>query len=395
MSKNRTLFILGRQPALGFAELESVFGATNVHPVGSEAAILDVAPEDVDLGRFGGSVKLCVVLGVFETAKWPELQQEVNRELPPLIAETPEGKLQLGISTYGLPVRPQQLLAAGLNLKKALRSAGRSVRLIPNQTNALNSAQVLHNHLTGLTGFELVLVRDGNQTIYAKTLAEQDIESYTVRDRGRPRRDARVGMLPPKLAQILINLAGGSVNPSHTRLLDPFCGTGVVLQEALLLGYDAYGTDLEPRMIDYSQANLEWFQNQFGFSGSYDLSPGDATTFHWQPPIDRVACETYLGQPFNTFPTPDKLEQVRKTCNTIIEKFLTNIANQMSVDARLCIAVPAWQQKPNQFVHLPALDHLEKLGYNRVSFEHARDQELIYSRDDQVVARELLVITRK
>ena len=395
MSKNRTLFILGRQPALGLAELESIYGATNVHPVGSDAAILDAAPETVDLGRFGGSIKVCAVLGVFDTAKWPDLQQRINRQLPPIFTETPEGKLQLGISTYGLPVKPQQLLAAGLSLKKALRNAGRSVRLIPNQTNALNSAQVIHNHLTGPTGFEVVLVRDGNQTIYAKTLAEQDIESYTVRDRGRPRRDARVGMLPPKLAQILINLAAGSINPTGTRLLDPFCGTGVVLQEALLLGYSVYGTDLEPRMIDYSMANLEWLKDHFDFSGTFDLSAGDATSFHWQPPVDRVACETYLGQPFNTFPTPEKLEQVRKVCNTIIEKFLSNIADQISDDSRLCIAIPAWQQKPNQFIHLPALDHLEKLGYNRVSFEHARDQELIYSREDQVVARELLVITRK
>jgi hypothetical protein len=61
----------------------------------------------------------------------------------------------------------------------------------------------------------------------------------------------------------------------------------------------------------------------------------------------------------------------------------------------MCIAVPAWQQKPNLFIHLPVLDHLEKLGYNRVRFEHAQAKELIYSREDQVVARELLVITRK
>ena len=395
MSKNQTLFILGRQPALGFAELESIFGAEHVHPIGREAVLLDIDPEGVDLRRFGGSMKLCDVLGIFDTAKWPELQQQVLGQLPERIAETPAGKLQLGISAYGISVKPQQLLAVGLSLKKALRGAGRSVRLIPNQSNALNSAQVLHNHLTGPTGFELVLVRNGNQTIYAQTLAEQDIESYTIRDRGRPRRDARVGMLPPKLAQILINLAAGNVNPSDTRLLDPFCGTGVVLQEALLLGYNVYGTDLEPRMIDFSQANLDWLKEQFEFSGNYALAAGDATSFHWQLPIDRVSCETYLGQPFNTFPTPDKLEQVRNTCNTIIEKFLTNISSQLSPDARLCIAVPAWQQKQNQFVHLPVLDHLEKLGYNRVSFEHARDQELIYSREDQVVARELLVITRK
>lgn len=395
MTQNRTLVILGRQPALGLAELESIFGSNNVHPVGKEAAVLEVEPSAVDLSRIGGSIKQCVVLGIFDTTRWPELQQQIIHQIPATMTDIPEGKLQLGISAYGLPVKPQQLLATGLSLKKALRATGRSVRLIPNQSNILNSAQVLHNHLTGSTGFELVLVRDGNQTLYARTTAEQDIESYTIRDRGRPRRDARVGMLPPKLAQILINLAGGTAKPPETRLLDPFCGTGVVLQEALLLGYNVYGTDLEQRMIDFSHANLEWLKQQFEYSGSYELAAGDATSFHWQPPVNRVACETYLGQPFNTFPSPGKLEQVRSTCNTIIEKFLANIANQLAPEARLCLAIPAWQQRPNQFIHLSVLDHLEKLGYNRVSFEHSRDQELIYSREDQVVARELLVITRK
>lgn len=395
MTQNRSLVILGRQPALGFAELESIFGARQVKPVGKEAAIIEVNPAVINLSRIGGSMKLCSVLGVFDTSKWPDLQQQLNRYLPNAMADIPDGKIQLGISAYGLSVKPQQLLAAGLNLKKALRATGRSVHLVPNQANALNSAQVLHNHLIGPTGFELVLVRHGNQTIYAKTIAEQDIESYTIRDRGRPRRDARVGMLPPKLAQIIINLAGNNADPPATRLLDPFCGTGVVLQEALLLDYNVYGTDLEQRMINFSRANLEWLKQQFGYRGDTELATGDATTFHWRSPIDRVACETYLGQPFNSFPASEKLEQVRNTCNTIIEKFLTNISQQLSPDARLCIAIPAWQQKPNLFIHLPVLDHLEKLGYNRVSFEYTRNQELIYSREDQVVARELLVITRK
>jgi hypothetical protein len=38
-------------------------------------------------------------------------------------------------------------------------------------------------------------------------MALQDFESYSKRDYGRPARDPRTGSLPPKLAQILINLA--------------------------------------------------------------------------------------------------------------------------------------------------------------------------------------------
>lgn len=395
MAINGSLLILGRQPALGIAELESRYGADKLQPIGREAALLDLAPDSVNFTQLGGSMKLCKVLDTFTTDKWPDLQQLVAQRLPSYIQQMREGKLQLGLSAYGLHVRPQQLIAAGLTMKKALRASGRSVRLVPNQAATLNSAQVLHNHLTGPTGCELVLVRHGNKTICAQTVSEQDIEAYTLRDRGRPKRDARVGMLPPKLAQIIINLAGGSSASTETRLLDPFCGTGVVLQEALLLGYNVYGTDLDPRMIDYTQANLTWLNNQQNIGGSFELAVGDATQYHWEHTVDVVACETYLGQPFNTFPSPEKLDQVRATCNTIIEKFLANIGSQIRPGTPLCLAVPAWQQRNGQYIHLPVLDHLEKLGYNRVSFKHTQIQELVYSREDQVVARELLVMTRK
>ena len=75
----------------------------------------------------------------------------------------------------------------------------------------------------------------------------QNISAYAMRDQKRPKRDAFVGMLPPKLAQIMINLALGDQEPKDKLLLDPFCGTGVLLQEALLMGLKVYGTDLSQK----------------------------------------------------------------------------------------------------------------------------------------------------
>src|SRR4029078_6190467 len=98
------------------------------------------------------------------------------------------------------------------------------------------------------------------------------------RDREMSTRDAKVGMLPPKLAQIIINMAVGEM-PEEAKqsvcevppdqpipkdhlakitLLDPFCGTGVILQEAALMGYKAYGSDLMPQMANYAQQNWAW-----------------------------------------------------------------------------------------------------------------------------------------
>ncbi len=412
----QSLLILGRQPALGLAELESLYGAAVLHTCGPEAALLDIDPSEVDFDRLGGAVKLCKVLTTLDTADWNDVETYLLASAPKHAEQLPEGKMQLGISVYGLRVTTQRLLSTGLNLKKAIKQTGRSVRLVPNKELALNSASVLHNNLTSPTGWELVFVRDGSRTIVAQTVAEQDIDSYTVRDRDRPKRDARVGMLPPKLAQIIINLA----NPTRRGIvLDPFCGTGVLLQEALLMDFSVYGSDIEPRMVDYSRENIDWLKSRLDWlarsidehkSARVILEVQDATAFQNHDVIDAVASETYLGKPFTSFPGNNVLNQTTADCNLIIKKFLSSIRTQLPRGARLCLAVPAWQVRPGQFKHLPflgetmsahlgepatsRLDSLRDLGYNRISFEHVRSVDLIYFRADQIVARELLVLEK-
>jgi tRNA (guanine10-N2)-dimethyltransferase len=176
-------------------------------------------------------------------------------------------------------------------------------------------------------------------------------------------------------------------------VLDPICGTGVVLQEAGLMGSGMYGTDLEPRMVDFSAKNLDWLAERARIPSPV-LEAGDATSHQWGHPFTAIASETYLGRPLSSWPGPGKLQEIIGTCNVITEHFLKNMAAQAKPGTRLCLAVPAWRAPDGHIHHLPMLDHLEKMGYNRVSFEHARDVDLVYFRPDQIVARELLVITR-
>jgi tRNA G10 N-methylase Trm11 len=397
----QTIAIFGRQPALGLAELESLLGAGAITPLPHGAALIDVDPSEVPFARLGGTVKLAKVLTTLDTTSWPDIQDFLVTNTPAHAAALPEGKLTIGLSSYGLRVSPKQLHAAGLSVKKAIRTAAsRPVRLVPNTEPALSSAQVLHNHLTEERGWELILIKHGQQTILAQTTHIQDIGAYAARDQARPARDARVGMLPPKLAQIIINLASGEMTDDSLQLtvLDPFCGTGVVLQEALLMGYHVVGSDLEPRMIEYTGQNLEWLseithQPQLFHEYTRELSVGDATNVAW-PSFDTIACETYLGRPFTTEPRQDKLAEVMRDVDTIHRKFLQNVARQTQPGQRMCIAVPAWHTTRG-IKHLQTLEKLGELGYTRIEFAHARTDELIYHREGQVVGRELVVLVRK
>jgi tRNA G10 N-methylase Trm11 len=391
----QTLAILGRQPAIGLAELESLLGADKITPLQGGGVLLDVESADIPFSRLGGTVKLGDVLTTLQTTKWKDIDKYIVGASKEHSRHVPDGKLTIGLSVYGLDVSRADLEKTALSIKKQVKSTGRPVRIVPNKSPEISTPQIIHNRLTGSNGWELVFYRSGDTTLLMRTTSIQDIESYTARDQARPMRDARVGMLPPKLAQIIINLALGKYeNQKNLTILDPFCGTGVILQESLLMGMSAYGTDLEPRMIEYSQTNLDWFIKELGLQNrQVKLKAGDATSVKWDKGFTTVACEGYLGLPFAHMPSPDHLQESIQASNTVAKGFLKNLGSQVDKGFRLCIGLPAWHL-PNSVKHVPCLEELQKLGWQRVRFEHAHPADLVYRREDQVVGRELVVLIK-
>ncbi len=409
----RSLCVVGRQPALGLAELESLYGPAKLAPLGEKAVLVDVDPCLLAFDRLGGSIKFCKMLTILETTHWRHIEKFLVEVSPGHSERMPTGKMHLGLSVIGFDITIQQLQATALSLKKVIRKTGRSVHVVPNNELELSSAQVYHNKLTSQTGWELILIREGGKTYIAQTVKVQDIDAYAARDQARPKRDTKVGMLPPKLAQIIVNLAVGAlpdeakqsvceIPPDQPipkmhfkdfRVFDPFCGTGVILQEALLMGYPVLGGDKDARMVQYSTDNLVWLADRFQLNNldwkiyiadATETSLGDSRT---------LACETYLGRAFSKLPDQQTLKQVISDVNTIHKKFLQNMATQTKPGFRMCLAVPAWKTE-NGFKHLPTLDKLAELGYTRASFVHANNDDLIYHRENQIVGRELAVLIR-
>ena len=381
--------ILGRQPALGMAELERVFG--DVTWFSDQSAVINA--DSFSIEQLGGTLKAGRIVAELSNADWRRASMKLVQAYTQAWSGT-EGKVTLGISAYGFNVSPRDIQKTGIILKQKLKANGVSLRMIPNQDNELSTATSHHNKL-GLSDnkVELLVVRSKNgKVIIAESTGAQNITALARRDQERPKRDAFVGMLPPKLAQIMINLTGK--HSDGNRILDPFCGTGVIPQESLLLGYDTYGTDLADKMIDYTNANLQWLKDTHHVRGSWTVEQGDAMEAIWNSPIDAVACESYLGQPFSAPPSSSKLIEVRGNCNHIISQFLRNMLGQINVGTPLCVAVPAWRDGNGDFTHLPLIDQLEQLGYARVAFKNVRNSELLYYREDQIVARELLVLEK-
>ncbi len=380
------LAILGRQPEISLAELQALYGHDNVRLFSHQTALVETSAI-IDIQQLGGSLKIGRVI---LTQSRDDLQA-IERKLQTALQKDwsqGSGKITLGLSAYDWRVTTKQLQRIGLSLKNTARKAERSLRLIPNQDIALSTATSHHNKL-GLSSNKVELLfargKDGSLVVASGTGA-QNISALAARDQERPKRDAFVGMLPPKLALTMINLAHPKPG---ARVLDPFCGTGVVLQEASLLGFNVYGSDLSDKMIDYTGANLDWIRSKYRIENEVTLHQADATTATWQQPIGAVVTETYLGQPFSAPPRPEKLTQVRGNCNHIIEQFLGRLNEQLESGTPLCLAVPAWRDNEGHITRLPLVTKLARHGF---ILKHP--EPLLYYREDQVVARDILVLEK-
>jgi len=92
-----------------------------------------------------------------------------------------------------------------MHIKKMLGNAGIASRLV-NRVNENIVSAVFKEEKLGRSETEYVLLTFRGETFFGVTLACQDIDSYTRRDMGKTR-DMDIGMLPPKLAQMMINIA--------------------------------------------------------------------------------------------------------------------------------------------------------------------------------------------
>ncbi len=394
MTNTLLICILGRQPGLSIAELESTVGPKSIQSVGKDYAIIDCDPDELLQQELGGVIKIAEIVTTIRSLKWGRVFSTASDKITRYmigIAEGTDNKLELGLSAYGLFVTPRQISELSFAIKKKLKATGYSVHVSLSKELVLNSASVIHNGLTGRLGAEFLLVAGQQETYIARTLSVQDIDRYSKRDFSRPKRDTVVGMLPPKLAQMMLNLA--KATPGRT-VLDPFCGTGVVLMEAALKRTNIEGSDIDPKMIEYTKENLEWLSKEYGIEiDMKELVCTDATTHKWHH-VDCVVSETYLGRPLSYQPKSEALEQIVDECNALVTKFLNNLRPQLGPESRCCIAVPAWNS-PKGLVHLPVVGQLDSLGYRRVEFLHTNFDQLVYRRPDQIVARELLVLTPK
>lgn len=373
------IFVLGREKELCVAELVAKFGGVEL--INEQVAEID-ADNEININSLGGSIKTGEVLrrNIFNTK---DLEQIIVDEISKL---KPTSKFNFGISYYGSA--NFGVNSIGVKIKKSLKKLNLKARLVlPKTGNELNAASIKHNKLIS-KGAEFVVVQSQNGFILARTTGCQDIDAYSKRDYEKPCRDRKVGMLPPKLSQIMINLAQPSLNDS---IVDPFCGSGGLLMEASLMGHDAFGSDISQEMIVCSKTNTEWFEKNFNSKAKIEIEPAqDATQKSFNYDSYSIVTEGFLGQNFLSKPTKHLVKEQLPDLKRLYIDFFKNVLKQPKKPKSICVCMPIWIF-PDERVELNLIDEIINLGYTISKFKSVRQNNLYYYREGQFTGRQILV----
>ena len=364
--------------------------STSVALVRHEGGLPDRA-----LDRLGGSVKQVTVL-----ERWPITTNLVTTLIEELSGDWAQklfpdrGRIEFGLSVYGASNSERAAgNRQGLRLKKELVHTGRPVRYVTSREPQLSAVTVKKNGLLE-KGKELVFVKTASEVIVGVTTAVQDYEAYGRRDFGRPAANAKSGMVPPKLAQMMLNIA--NVN-EQTILLDPFCGAGTILQEAVLMGVkEIYGTDADSRAVRESQENLRWLFKEFPkVQATVEITSRNAR--HINVAADVIVTEPYLGKPLRGHEPRPWLRQQAKEVQTLYLRCFEQWATKLRPGARVVMIWPEYVF-PDGNIRVDIEQAVANLGFRQepllsdasatiLNIPHPN--MLIYARDGARVLRQI------
>jgi hypothetical protein len=298
--------------------------------------------EQIFLDRLGGTIKMGKILGEFFAEK--DLKECILAEIKTGHKKAKsQGKksdiYKLALMVMGggkklMQKLQKEIIAETNKLDFTLRLENFSGKNL--SSGALFDRKVLRG------GGEFLIVKKGDSFLLGPTLASQNLRNYVLRDRRKPFRDAKMGMLPPKLAQILINLA----NPQSNEIIyDPFCGSGTVCGEAAVMGYASWGSDIKADFVRGAEQNFLFLAEKFRFAPDIaKFSVSDAKKILWDTKESGViVTEGFLGENFDSYQKVS-LQEINQEGGKVIaiwERIFQHLKKSQHIK-KVVFCLPCW-----------------------------------------------------
>ena len=503
--ENIFAFVLGRETELSLLELKAVFlrfdfdfCVSKNHPEEAEDSssasrtdapsytILSVTDniaiikfEKADsfqqiagsfIKQLGGTVKIFKLVGLSNTGLAKGIsdliltaKSEVATKVDFGISDYSKGKFD--INHLGLEVK--KILKPSLKSRFIFVKEGRELTTIVSESNKLDDkgievgifsiVSLFHGTTVENTGVSnnRTIVQSNNELYLGQLVALSDPFAWSKRDYGKPGGDKYSGMLPPKLARIMINLALNEASKNiksqianrkqiinskkensknvcdlefsacdfRPVVVDPFCGSGNIVIEAMILGCDVVASDISEKAVHNTESNLSWikpqilnsksqtnsnFSNQKNQNGSPTMkqlnnetivSQSDATKDDFLFPLQAksyklaaIVAEPYLGEPKKFKPSKSAIIGEFNKLKEEYLGFFGNLANLLEAKSyklsAICLVFPLVESSDHGQVSLfrESVDEIKNLGYT------VSRPPLVYGRDYQVVKREIVLL---
>lgn len=381
-------FELWREFKLSIAEISKVFPGGNTIFCDKKILILDGISKDEILEKsknLGWSIKIMEVF-------------EVSSEIEDILYENMwldsfEWKFHYAINLFWKsPILHKEILKIS---KKVIKEHSLNPRFINQDFKNISSVAIIKEALVKKwTDFNLIF---GNDKIFFwSTIFVQDIYGYSNRDYGKDR-DMNIWMLPPKLAQMMINLSGWKV------IYDPFVWLGTVLIESVYMwNKKVFGSDLNERMVDTSNSNLEKLKKYFDFEKHIWFQNAKYIAEIWfLNEVDVIVTEWYLWEIMTKNNINiERIEKQKAKLSDLYEWFFSWL-KKLNFKWNIVISFPFWEISWKYFYFEEIYDKINsycivnKLLPENIEFLETKSGSLLYKRDAQLVGREIFCLKLK
>ena len=392
-------FELWREFKLSIAEIFAVFPRWNTVFCDKKILIIDGVSKDEILNNaqnIGWSIKIMEVQKVADTLS--DDRKEMELDIEQILSENLgldgfEWKFHYAINIFGRsPLLHKEMLKIS---KKVIKEHSLNPRFINQDFKNISSVAIIKEALIK-KWTEFNIIYSDNTAYFWNTIFVQNIYAYSNRDYGKDR-DMNIGMLPPKLAQMMLNLAWWEV------IYDPFVGLGTVLIESIHMGNKkVFGSDLNERMVTTSNANLDKLKQGFDFEKKIIFQ--NAKYIHeikFSGEVDSIVTEGYLGEIMTKSNINiERIQKQRDKLNDLYEWFFLGL-KRLEFKWNIVISFPFWEITWKYFYFEEIYDKINKycivnkLLPENIEFQETKSGSLLYKRDVQLVGREIFCLKLK
>ncbi len=338
------------------------------------------------IADLGGTIKIAEVKNNFPTETVKEAFIKKNKQAKTQITESLAAsglvdgmaksteKVLFGVSVYCTESTLRSLSGViqrfvGSAVKDELAGLGKKANFMgfgsDRKLAQLSHVEVLKKNLVENQA-EVLFCIGRTDTWVATTVAVHNPFEFQKRDIYKPNQRKIFGM-PPRLARMMVNL---SACKSGKVLLDPFCGVGTILQEALLEKAMVVGMDVNRWCVKAATENLEWLVREYGLEGAdFRVLQGDVDKLVekiGQEAVDCIVCEPDLGPALRQVPTGPYAEKIIQKLEPLYFGFVEQAYMALKPGGRLVLVTPYIKTRAKQSITMPMEEKLEQLGFKRL-----------------------------